>query len=135
MVAAIAQSSAASNPVAAASGMSKSKTGTLSVLLTGIAVADVPTHTLSFGKAASRPTHYSDLINPNDSALTPQNWDRLQVVQDGSSIATINAAFAAVLGNAAWTPGDNVWIALFSVTPPIAGSVPVATSGPFAVTA
>lgn len=126
--------SMATTPVGAAAGMSKTADCTVNMRASAVPFASLGTLTLAYGKSATRPTTFAGLTNPQTEVVGFSDFDTIQSALNGPT-GNVSGVVNGVRADAAWTPGDHVWAALFDVTPPVAGSVPIATAGPFTVLA
>ena len=124
-------------PVASEVGGSKTKDTNLSITLTGLDATAAADMSVAFGKSASAPATFAGLANPTVLPLSqPVYWNQSQVsVPIGGSISTFRGLSDQGSMNAAWTPGDHIWAALFDSAAPSSGDVPLATFGPMLVIA
>jgi len=124
--------------VAAQPGISKTTPVDLQITVNGLASADVLTASFVYGKSTAAPATYAGLANPsNPITLTVDQFTQLtsRFIAAGSTYQMIGTDPGGAIANAAWTVGDHVWLCLFDNQTPSGSDVPLATAGPFLVTA
>ncbi len=124
--------------VAAIAGDSKTVRSSMAVRITGLLDADTG-GSIVLGKSASAPATYAGLANPTTPALlntSNDDWASFTAsTPDNFATWSVTMSELLPLANAAWAPGDHVYVCLFSSASPAGGDVPLAVAGPFTVLA